>query len=607
MPRAVWSARREATRPTRTNPRGIILHQIDTGDTMTETLALLRAETAYQTEVLGWEDLAYHYLIDKNGMLYEGRLGGPTALVPRLAGGDAAIHIALIGPRDELPSEATQQTLVQLLAWLGQAFDIAPNGEHAIFATGSRQIRQNIIGHSAAAPEAPDPGEELQALIPELRDRTDNATTRSRWYFAQGDIANYAQQFAFLNLSDEDTTATVTLLPAGANETFDLDVAIPAGGRAQLDLNDVLSATTSLPAIIESNQPIIAERILSLPTDLDTVIGVSEPSRIWYFAEGSTAESFRTELVLFNPQATSTEAVLTYMLEDGSRAEQRVLVPAQQQLVVAVADVLPERRFGMAIVASQPIVAERTMRFGVQGTGIHSGSGMSSLSRTWFFAEGSTQNPFQMDLLLLNPNAQATVALVTFMTPDGTSLTRRYALPPTTRLRVDVNEIVPELGVAIIVQSDRPLAAERALYFTSTIPTTAENMETLTDTDALPQVIPALVGTISTGADEAAYTWYFPDGTTVDTNQYLLLSNPSRGQARVTVEFLLSDGSRPTETLLMPANSRFTLPVHELHADEPALAMIVRSTQPIVAERSLFPDAGPGAGGGSTMLGVPSE
>ncbi|NJL33390.1 MAG: hypothetical protein HC893_05445 [Chloroflexaceae bacterium] len=199
------------------------------------------------------------------------------------------------------------------------------------------------------------------------------------------------------------------------------------------------------------------------------------------------------------------------------------------------------------------------------------------------------------------------MALVTFMTPDGTSLTRRYALPPTTRLRVDVNEIVPELGVAIIVQSDRPLAAERALYFTSTIPTTAENMETLTDTDALPQVIPALVGTISTGADEAAYTWYFPDGTTVDTNQYLLLSNPSRGQARVTVEFLLSDGSRPTETLLMPANSRFTLPVHELHADEPALAMIVRSTQPIVAERSLFPDAGPGAGGGSTMLGVPSE
>ncbi|NJL33388.1 MAG: hypothetical protein HC893_05435 [Chloroflexaceae bacterium] len=104
----------------------------------------------------------------------------------------------------------------------------------------------------------------MQALIPELRDRTDNATTRSRWYFAQGDIANYAQQFAFLNLSDEDTTATVTLLPAGANETFDLDVAIPAGGRAQLDLNDVLSATTSLPAIIESNQPIIAERILSL-------------------------------------------------------------------------------------------------------------------------------------------------------------------------------------------------------------------------------------------------------------------------------------------------------------------------------------------------------
>jgi hypothetical protein len=189
------------------------------------------------------------------------------------------------------------------------------------------------------------------------------------------------------------------------------------------------------------------------------------------------------------------------------------------------------------------------------------------------------------------------------MTPDGTEATRRYAVPATTRLDVSVNEFVPELGIATFVESDRPIAAERALYFTpvGTPPEEGEEPVTL-DPDT-----PPLAGTVGFGAMEPAYSWYFADAPTVDINQFLLISNPSLGQASVTVDFLLTDGETSTETVVMPAGSRFTLAVHEIHPNQPRIAAMVRSTQPIVAERSLFPDAGIGAGGGSTSLGVPGD
>jgi hypothetical protein len=53
----------------------------------------------------------------------------------------------------------------------------------------------------------------------------------------------------------------------------------------------------------------------------------------------------------------------------------------------------------------------------------------------------------------------------------------------------------------------------------------------------------------------------------------------------------------------VPAGARYTMSVHELYPNEDAVSAIVRSTRPIVAERSLFPDGG--ARGGATALGIP--
>lgn len=601
--RPTWSARPVTTRPTRSGPRGIIVHQIDVTPGESDTLPLLRALTAYQVQVLGWDDLSYHYFIDENGTLYEGRFGGPTSVVPRLSAGDIAVHVALIGNRDDAPSAAAQQTLTNLLAWLGEAYALPPTGQHTVLVGGNVAARPNIVGHAEVVAEAPDPGPPVRELLPGLRTQVDQATVRSRWYFVEGNVQDYTQRLALFNTSAFSTEARVVLFPPDSAPVIET-VALLPGGRQDVALNDVITATTSLPLMVEASEAIIAQQTMATETDLHVGTGSSQASRVWYFAEGSTETGFQTFLLLYNPQDTPTEAAITYMRSDGSQAQQTLLLPASQRVGINVGDVLADAGFGMQVVATQPIVAERTMRFGEGGSGLHNSPGIPELSREWFFAEGTTQAPFAMRLLLLNPNEQPAEVLVTFMTPDGTSLTRRYAIPGTTRLLVNVNEVVPDLGVATLVQSDRPVAAERAIYFprigASVSPTTPEGV-------ALAQPLVPLVGTVSVGATAPAFSWRFADAPTADTNQYLLISNPRRVPARVTVELLLPDGSRPQETLLMPAGSRFTLPVHEIYPGQPGVAALVRSTQPVVAERSLYPTAGQSAGGGAVMLGVPGD
>ncbi len=586
VPRYSWSGGTPpALRSARRAPNGIVLHQIG-NDTIENPLPFLRATLAYQRQVLEWEDMPFHYVIDRDGTIYEGRSGGPASVVPRLAGGLTVAHVALIG--SSAPPPQQRVALNQLLAWLGEAYGIPPLGQRSVQISGATIVVPNIASHTELVPEAADPSPQLREQINDIRTSADRLTVRARWYFAEGNVFDFAQRMAVINPSNSSATVRYVLLrqpgPPVIRETT-----IAPGGRVDLVVNEVFSDTTDVPAYIESNAPVLAERFMSYSnTDLSVSPGIDRPARVWYFAEGSTIGARQTYLVLFNPQPVEVSATVTYRKEDGTTLQPRepVRLPPLERRVIVVGDQLADAGFGTRIIASQPIVAERTMLFGSStSSGVHITPGVSELSRRWYFAEGTTQPPFQMSLLVLNPNAQNAEVAVTFLTPDGTSLTRRYALPPTTRLTINVNEVVPELGVATVVESDRPVVAERALSWRG-----------------------GGAGTAGPGATAAAYTWRFVDGRTSDDyREYLLLSNPNRNQARVAVAGVAGDGTSRTQTVVMPGRSRYTVAIHELFPGQRTMTVTARSTQPIVAERSLYagaPDAADSRGG-TTSLGIP--
>jgi non-ribosomal peptide synthetase component F len=117
--------------------------------------AYLRAIQAFHTgPERGWPDIAYHLLIDLDGVVWEGRplaVAGDTATVY-----DPAGHalIAVLGDYDEqTPNEAQRDAVTQAVAWLLDAHGLGP---------------ASVGGHRDYAATA-CPGRALRSWLPALR------------------------------------------------------------------------------------------------------------------------------------------------------------------------------------------------------------------------------------------------------------------------------------------------------------------------------------------------------------------------------------------------------------------------------------------------------
>ncbi len=83
----------------------------------------------------------------------------------------------------------------------------------------------------------------------------------------------------------------------------------------------------------------------------------------------------------------------------------------------------------------------------------------------WYLAEGCTQGEFETWVLVQNPgDAPARVAL-TFMTENGPVDGPTASIPARTRLTWNAGDYVDSFHVSTRVESDRPVVAERAVYW----------------------------------------------------------------------------------------------------------------------------------------------
>lgn len=296
-----------------------------------------------------------------------------------------------------------------------------------------------------------------------------------------------------------------------------------------------------------------------------------------HLAEGSSGAFFSMDLALANPNAVPVRVALSFVGRGGASVAQDLTLAPTSRTTVSLADV-PGLSGPVSTSLSSPdmlpVGVERTMLWDATGYG---GTGETAVAQprlTWMFAEGS-QGFFNTYFLLLNPNAEATTAAVTFLPEAEPPLTRTVDLPPMSRLIVDTST-VPELRdrtFGAVIAATHPILTERAMYFGNT---------------------PARLfagGHASTGAPDAATRWLFAEGVTgpfFDT--YILLANPGSSPAAVTLRYLLSNGAAVTLQRTVRSGARLTVDVE--HAD-PQLANALFATEvtsdvPIVAERSVY-------------------
>jgi len=296
---------------------------------------------------------------------------------------------------------------------------------------------------------------------------------------------------------------------------------------------------------------------------------------VWYFAEGSTKPPFDTWLLLQNPSQEPARVTLTLMKTDGTTELRELGVGPTSRTSLHMNDLLPDAEFSTRIDASAPVFAERTMYFRRDG---HSSMGIAAPSKTWYLAEGSTQEPFDTWILLQNPGSAAASVTVTFMKEDGTTQVFPMTVWPTSRLSLYANAVIPNAGFSTRIVSDQPLVVERTMYLRTGF----------------------RGGHGAPGVPTPSTAWYFAEGNTrpgLDT--WLLLQNPNDKPATATVTFYTEDGTTLTRAYGIKPNARFSL-YARTELDNTRFGMKVESDQPIVAERAMyFGDDGTGKKAGA--------
>lgn len=188
----------------------------------------------------------------------------------------------------------------------------------------------------------------------------------------------------------------------------------------------------------------------------------------------------------------------------------------------------------------------------------------SPAAATWFFAEGSTQPPFDTWFLVQNPTSNAASVRFTFQVEGGGIQTRDFSVGPNTRFSLFVNQILPNVAFSTRVEADQQIFVERSMFV-------------------------GFDGSVITGIPAPNRSWLFSEGATVEPfHTWVLIQNPNNVPANTTVTYLLRDRPPVVQALgpLAP-NSRTSIFVNQVLPNE-EFGIRVDSDQPVIAEESTF-------------------
>jgi hypothetical protein len=149
-----------------------IIHHSATDNELTDYINLIRSIYLYHTEVNGWSDIGYNYLISPDGILFAGRDPGENLAQDNVLGAHfcasntGTMGICMLGTfMNQLPTSEALSTLNQLISWKAIASNLDPEG------TYSHPLNPDlgtIAGHRDGCATG-CPGDSLASILPKIR------------------------------------------------------------------------------------------------------------------------------------------------------------------------------------------------------------------------------------------------------------------------------------------------------------------------------------------------------------------------------------------------------------------------------------------------------
>lgn len=192
---------------------------------------------------------------------------------------------------------------------------------------------------------------------------------------------------------------------------------------------------------------------------------------------------------------------------------------------------------------------------------------MTSPGLDWYLAEGCTGPGFVTYIQIANPNAANAMIDITFMTDTGEVFVPTFALPPNSRMTLNVADYAGgEWGVSTRVHSSLGVVAERTMY--SDGRTWGHN---------------------SIGVRSAAATWYLAEGSTgPGFETWVLVQNAGAEVANVDLTYMTPGGPAAGPSAAMQPHSRQTFNVADTLPGEWSVSTVVTSDRPVIAERAMY-------------------
>ena len=148
-----------------------------------ESAGIVLGIARYHRDSNGWNDIGYNFLVDRYGVIFEGRAGGvEAAVIGAQAQGwnSVSTGIACLGTFTNIPLDApAMESLARLIGWKlslhgvpvqGQVTLESGGGESNRYPAGTLVNFERISGHRDGC-ETSCPGEQLYAQLPDLRAR----------------------------------------------------------------------------------------------------------------------------------------------------------------------------------------------------------------------------------------------------------------------------------------------------------------------------------------------------------------------------------------------------------------------------------------------------
>lgn len=334
-------------------------------------------------------------------------------------------------------------------------------------------------------------------------------------------------------------------------------------------------------------------------------------SSSWCLAEGSNAWGFSTYIAVQNPNDNPVDVMVTYLTNEGPVQGGIFTMSPKSRSTIDTSLVVPDRDFSTVLSCLEEpispgcestsenassrvpnvIAAERTMTWKYKDeksqlrnedseilrktayslTEGHSSIGVTCDSDIWFLPEGCSDYGFETWTLIQNKNDLPASVDITYMPEGGNPVTVERYIPPNTRQTFNMKDDIGKASASIMVQSNIPVVAERAMYMND-----------------------RRGGHCSVGTNSASVDYYLAEGSTAwGFNTWILIQNPNSESANIYVTYMTDEGTVEMDPIPMAANSRLNLNANS-YIESKDISVHINADKPIIAERAMYWDNGTG-------------